>query len=104
MKLKNYLEEKASLWDVDVDYVIKDGKSLNSYVVTSWTTGKGPKNIYNVIDTHGKWSCNCPAKGICKHIQMVKEYLRNGKPDPFKDPELENKLKKMLSKKGVMIR
>jgi len=115
MKVKEYLkflemvksfqvDEKVSIFDKDPDYQIIDAKSKNSYIVTSWTHGKEPKNIYIVNKTGNKWSCNCPTRTLyCKHIDMVKEYLRKGKPNSFIDIELENDFIRSLNKKGYKV-
>ena len=101
MKFFNFLNEKVGLFDTDVDYVIIDAKAPNSYIVTSWITGKSPKNIYIVTNIKGKWSCDCAVHGVCKHINMVKNWLKDGKPNPFLDKSLENDLKNLFKKKGI---
>jgi len=93
------LSEKVGLFDSDIDYIIKDDKLKNSYVVTSWTTGKAPKNVYTVSKAGNKWSCNCPTKtSYCKHIDMVKEWIKDGKPNPLIDKDTDNDFAKLLKK------
>jgi len=111
MKVKDYLKfietikefemnEKASLFDDDPDYLIIDAKVKNSYVVTSWTHGKAPKNVYTVSKAGKKWLCNCPTRtSYCKHIDMVKQWLKDGKPSEWQVDMKE--LKKILNSKGV---
>ena len=113
MKVKEYLKfidmaksmnEKIGFFDIDIDYIIKDGKAKNSYIVTSWTTGKAPKNIYTVNKQGNKWKCNCPTRTpYCKHIDMVNEWIKVGKPSII-DAEAEDDLRKLLQKKGVDVK
>lgn len=104
MKIRKYLtNEKVSLFDSDVEYLIKDSKTKNSYILTSWTTGKQPKNIYTVTQQKNKWVCNCPVRSnSCKHIKMVKDWIKDGKPS-IVDPDVEDDIRQMLRKKGVQI-
>jgi hypothetical protein len=101
MKIKEYLNEKVGLFDKDPEYIISDAKSKNTYIVTSWTHGKEPTNIYTVSKFGNKWSCNCPSKYHCKHMDMVKEWLKNGKPSEF-DVDMKD-LQRVLHSKGVEI-
>lgn len=101
MKIKEYLNEKVGLFDTDPDYAIVDGKSKNTYIVTSWTHGKSPENVYTVRKVGNKWMCNCPSKYHCKHMDMVAEWLKDGKPSDF-DVDMRE-LKSVLHNKGYEI-
>lgn len=97
-----HVDEKASLFDKEPDYQIVDAKSKNSYIVTSWTHGKEPRNIYIVNKAGNKWICNCPTRTpYCKHIDMVKQWLKDGKPSEW-DIDADE-LKKLLRNKGVSV-
>lgn len=110
MKLKEHfklkeLDEKVGLFDKDPEYIIRDDKVMNSYIVTAWTHGKAPSNVYTVShQTHGnKWVCNCPVRTPnCKHVKMVKEWIKDGKPSLI-DKESEDELRKFLKQRGVKI-
>lgn len=98
------LSEKVGLFDKDPDYIIRDaGDQLNSYIVTSWTHGKAPTNVYTVNKQGAKWKCNCPTRTpYCKHIDMVKQWIKDGKPSII-DRSAEDELRRRLSQKGVKI-
>jgi hypothetical protein len=82
--MDSQLNEGKGFFDDDVDYLIKDGDHKNTYVVTSWIKGKQPKNIYMITHSNNKWNCNCPAKiKPCKHIDMVRNWIKKGKKTPF---------------------
>ena len=97
------LSEKVSIFSKDPDYIIKDaGTTKNDFIVTSWTHGKSAENIYFVSKGGTKWTCNCPDRTPnCKHIQMVKQWLKDGKPSLFLDKEADDELRRLLSRKGV---
>jgi len=99
MRLHNYITEKESLFDKDADYIIKDSKVPNSYIISKWTRGRGgAKDVYTVTEKSSKWSCNCPSgrSGSCKHVTLVKGWIKKGKPLPggfMSDDELYIALK-----------
>jgi len=80
MKFFNWLEEQGIH---EPEYMIRQvGKAPKAYEVTKWTRGKGPAEIYRVVDTGKGLQGNCPAaqrRGYCKHIDMVKEWIKKGK-------------------------
>ena len=82
--------------DPQTDYQIKDllkhrGDAFEVFEVTKWTGGRVPENIYTVRKNlaNGHHNCNCPAafRGKCKHVDMVQEFERAGRPATF--PTLE---------------
>lgn len=97
-----HINEKESIFDKNPDYQIVDAKAKNSYIVTSWTHGKSPKNIYTVTKSGNKWSCDCPTRTTyCKHIDMVKQWIKDGKPSEW-DVDMSD-LKAKLNAKGVKV-
>lgn len=98
------INEKIGFFDSDMEYIIKDGSAKNTYIVTSWSSGKQPKNIYTLTNFNKKWSCNCPTKTpYCKHIDMVKDYIKQGKPNMFLDATVELEFDRALKRKGIKI-
>jgi hypothetical protein len=85
MRLNNYLVEKESLFDKDPEYIAKEGKQPNTYIVSKWTRGKTPRDVYHIQGSGNNWKCSCPTgrKGGCKHVKFVKEWIKNGKPNPY---------------------
>jgi hypothetical protein len=81
MKVKEYLNEvkKPDFWGKKegADYMIREVKP-GTYEVTKWTRGDTPTEIYTCYQKDKKnWTCNCPVKGTCKHIKMVKKLHMN---------------------------
>lgn len=87
-KYENILEGKSKFWKGKEDYVIREiGK--NTYEITVWGRGDTPDAIYTVkMNPKGTDGfCDCPARARCKHIKMVKDWIKAGKPSEFgKDP------------------
>ena len=67
--------EEATLFEPE--YMVRETE-LNTYEVTKWTHGKAPTGIYTVR-LFKKESCDCPARGKCRHIQIVKDWIKAGK-------------------------
>lgn len=77
MRIREYLVEIF-----DTDYQVRELK-YDTYQVTKWIKGKNPDNIYNILKYGGSWSCDCPVRGKCKHIDLVKKWIKDGKPNKF---------------------
>lgn len=80
MRLIDWLIEKKLF---EPEYIIREIEP-QLFEVSKWTKGSGPAAVYRVEYTtrHGKkyWRCSCPVKGSrCKHIKMVKEWIKKGK-------------------------
>jgi len=92
------IEGKQDFWGKleGSEYVIRE-ITPNEYGVTKWTKGDTPSQIYSCYDRgKGKWECSCPARGTCKHIKMVKEWIKKGKPAAYDTSDLDVLLKKYL--------
>jgi hypothetical protein len=102
-RLERYIVEKESIMDKNPEYIIKDTKTPNQYIVTKWTHGKAPKDVYTISNNNNKWYCNCPAhKGYCKHIDLVKEWIKEGKPNQI-GADFDQELKLFMKKYNVKI-
>lgn len=79
MRLLNWLIEKKLF---EPEYIIRELEP-QTFEVTKWTHGTKPDEIYRVeyTERHGKkyWKCSCPARGICKHIKAVQNWIKKGK-------------------------
>lgn len=44
-----------------------------------------PEAVYTVSRHSSRWTCDCAAgyRGACKHVRMVEEWVRAGRPSPF---------------------
>ena len=65
------------------EYLVRRDKQ-GTYVVTKWEGGERPTAIYTVTENNRGVSCNCPGSyrdKNCKHIQLVKEYMKNPKSE-----------------------
>lgn len=96
MSLRKVLE-KNSIFDKDPDYLVREVTKGN-YQVTKWTKGKEPKEIYDIkhFEKTNKWTCNCPTKiKPCKHIGMVRDWIKMGKKIPFNTKENEKWFKNL---------
>ena len=80
-----------TLWEGAVDeakalfepeYLIREIEP-DTYEVSKWTHGSGPVEIYTVRMFKNKKTCTCPARGVCKHIKMVREWIKKGKNPPI---------------------
>lgn len=101
MKFYKYILEKASPFDKDPEYMVVDTKVSNSYIVTKWTNKKDPRDIYHVTKGNDKWFCSCPTRmKPCKHIALVKQWLKDGKPSPL-GTTFDKELKLFLQKYDV---
>jgi len=60
-------------------------KRSDVYEVTKWSSERtDPEAIYDVIPHRNR--CNCPVRGgrQCKHIKLVKRFIKDrGKRDPL---------------------
>ena len=96
-------EGKQDFWKKmeGTDYLIRE-KSMYEYEVSTWTRGDRPTSIYTVRDLgKGKWFCNCASrKKPCKHITMVKKWIKKGKSGYTDkgDKEFEKLAKRFLKK------
>lgn len=64
---------------MEPDYLVRKDK-MGTYLVTKWEGGAQPTAIYTVTDTNRGMTCNCPGSyrdKNCKHIQLVKEHIKN---------------------------
>jgi len=97
MKIKDFLIEKESFLDKDPDYQIR--KVTNKYYqVTKWGRGKAPKEVYDVYENPNGWKCNCAVRGVCKHIKMVKDWIKDGMPNAWDPKDIDKQFKKLLVK------
>jgi hypothetical protein len=49
--------------------------------VAKFQGNKWPEAVYLVREVYrGGWNCDCPAREDCKHMRIVKEYIRVGQP------------------------
>ena len=99
---KEYVKEGSQkFWKGKEEYFIRE-VGTNKYEVTVFVRGDTPEAVYIVNKSGSKWRCNCPArKGTDKHVKMVQEWLKAGKPSDFGKnvkKDVLNKLKKMGAK------
>lgn len=70
----------------DHEYRRKNRYSV-TYTVAKFNYHRYPEAIYEVKEGRFGWECTCPAHvkhGVsCKHIQMVIDWVKAGKPSPF---------------------
>jgi len=89
---------EASLFDKVTDYVIKEN-TPHEYIISKWSSGKEPKEVYRInhLPASKRWVCTCPAgkKGTCKHVRMVKDWIKNGKTPAIPDEDMGKLLKKL---------
>jgi len=100
MKIREIFEGKQDFWGKleGSDYIIREIKP-NEYEVTKWTRGDTPTEIYRCYDRgKGKWTCDCPARGKCKHIKMVVDWIKKGKPPAYDISDIDKYVKKYLGK------
>jgi hypothetical protein len=103
MKFEDYIKEgRTDFWKDYTEYFIRElGK--NKYEVSVWKRGDTPSAIYTVSNIGNKWMCDCPArKGTDKHVQLVKDWIKAGKPSPF-GKDVKDGVLKSLKKMGVKI-
>ena len=96
---KEYVKEGSQkFWKGKEEYSIRE-VGTNKYEVTVFVRGDTPESVYIVNKLGSKWFCNCPArKGTDKHVSMVQEWIKAGKPSDFGKNvkgDVLNKLKKM---------
>lgn len=90
-------EGKTDFWKDFTEYMIRElGKDV--YEVSVWKRGDTPSQIYKCTGRKGKIMCSCPARGPCKHIKMVADWINKGKPE---HPYFKDVMKKV--KKGLKI-
>lgn len=103
MKFKDYINEgKAKFHAGGEEYFIREvGK--DKYEVAVFLRGDTPDNVYKVNKIGNKWSCNCPArKAPDKHVKMVQDWLKAGKPSDF-GKDVKGDVLKGLKRMGVKI-
>ena len=100
MKFKEYLKEgKTDFYKNDVDYIVKEiGKE--KYEVSVWKRGDTPSNVYTCTE---KGYCTCPARGTCKHVKLLRDWIKAGKPNKFFTKNVKLAVKRGLKKMGVKI-
>ena len=77
------------------EYMIRQ-LNPGEYEITKWTRGDTPAEIYVCKEMGKKWSCNCPVRGKCKHIDMVKKWIEGGKKPYYDVSDLPRLAKKFL--------
>ena len=99
MRLQNYMTEKEGLFDKDPEYMIRETNHPNQYLISKWTAGKQPKEVYTITNKAGKWTCTCPSHRAadCKHISLCKQWIKQGKPNAFGDFDAPSEFKKMIN-------
>uniref|UniRef100_A0A6M3KDJ5 SWIM-type domain-containing protein n=1 Tax=viral metagenome TaxID=1070528 RepID=A0A6M3KDJ5_9ZZZZ len=100
MRIRTFLEGKQDFWGKleGSEYMIRE-VGVNQYEITKWTRGDTPTEIYRCYNTgKGKWTCDCPARGTCKHIKMVKDWIKKGKTPAYDVSDIHKYLKKYLYK------
>jgi len=80
MKFEEYIGEgRAKFWKGSEEYYIRDIGG-NKYQVAVFVRGDTPDVVYTTTEK----TCDCPSRKIpCKHIQMVKKWIKEGKPSAF---------------------
>jgi len=98
MKFKEYLKEgKSDFYKDDVDYIIRElGKG--KYEISVWKRGDTPSAVYTCTE---KGNCTCPARGTCKHVKLVKDWIKAGKPNKFFTKNVKAAVQRGLKKIGV---
>jgi len=91
----NYVKEEIH----EPEYMVRQTKKApETYQVSKWGGGTGPRDVYRVEHTRDGWICNCPGnlkRGTCKHVDIVKDWIKKGKPSyGFGDEELKKFLEK----------
>lgn len=83
------------------DYIIREVRAgTNEYEVTKWIGGKNPDEIYRCLHNkvNNRWSCSCPARMFtCKHIGMVKDWIKKGKKSFIDEKPMRNFIKQLFS-------
>ena len=100
MKFDEYINEKVGFFDKESDYIIRELKG-SEYEVSKWNKGKAPEVTYRCYKRSGSnsWSCTCPTKvRPCKHAEMVKKWIADGKPNPYDPKEISKWAKEMFNK------
>jgi hypothetical protein len=102
-KINKYLNEgKSNFWKGQTDYLIRQiGKDV--YEVSGWKRGDTPSVLYKCSGSGKKMKCNCPARGPCRHIKMVQDWIKMGKPDHPFFGDVKKEVAKGLKKLGVKI-
>lgn len=49
-----------------------------SYEVVKWGDDKEPTDVYIVVTGPRSYTCNCYARGECKHIKLIKQIIEAG--------------------------
>jgi len=77
-KQTSFLKKKIKPKLFEPEYMVRE-IGPNTYEVTKWTHGASPTGIYTVR-AFKKWTCDCPARGKCRHMDIVREWLKKNKP------------------------
>jgi hypothetical protein len=71
----------------DYEHRSKKGRYSVVYTVAKFNHRRYPEAIYEVKQGRFGWECQCAAftqHGVqCKHIQMIQDWVKAGKPSPF---------------------
>jgi hypothetical protein len=100
MKLKEIFNENEFL-EKFTDYIIREIRAgSNEFEVTKFMRGKAPKEIYRCVKGPVKWTCTCPSKiKPCKHINMVKKWISDGKKSFIDDKAAIEYSKELFGRK-----
>lgn len=93
---------------LDPTYMIREvpvrGADL-AFEIAKFAGGKEPSAVYEVLKIGRKWICDCPGfrKGHSsgprhKHIRLVQEWIKRGKPDPIMTPGFQDWVEKILKR------
>lgn len=70
--------------DHSIYYMIRQDTNAK-YTVTKWDGGSLPVQVYLVQRDKGdRFTCTCPSgyhRRYCKHMDMVRKWLRSGAPE-----------------------
>lgn len=84
MNFKEYIREgKSDFWKTvegNSDYLIRQNGD-NKYEVAVFTRGDAPTKVYNCKGNEKHISCDCPSRKSCKHQNLVKDWIKAGKPE-----------------------
>lgn len=103
MKFRDYVREgKQDFWKKveGTEYLFRE-VGPGHYEVSAWTRGDTPSEIYHCYDRgKNRWSCSCPARGVCKHIKMVKKWLKSPRTDVPSSQDWKE-MRKHMKKLGI---
>ena len=83
---------------MDTEYYIK--RTKDGFQVAKFEFKTHPKSIY--YQDAGLSTCSCPVgrRGNCKHIQMVKKWIKDGEPvfAPFNSESFDEHVEEILDR------